>query len=1770
MDPVSLSLPEIIINDRGDFDTTPPNLSSTNHQTSPGSGSGLSDKPRKPKRSKSTPQKNQKIIDLFGQFNQPDFSSTLNESTSSRSSPSGSFNQQNQLLIQAHSGSSPFQLQTLSPCFGSPTGIWTPSPPNPSCWLNMSPITSPPNPRFGCSPYVLVPVNQCMAPCPPLVLPHANPSWCSCPPMVYDFPPYTPDLASGGPVQPVSELPEFAETRERSEETGMPEGGTQTHEEPHGSQTLLDDEALAVLAFEDYNTVIDSLLSENGNENLGIADDSFEEFLDKLWRDEELVREFGLTLNMEPPASLQPLDPQLDHVAPDNQTQEELTYPPSVNTNYEHVTEGKYQVESTMNTEHLDSAVSSAPEPIDFLPLIELQQEPLEEILEQLLTLTSGDSNVISPETKETSQLASNNEAPLQRAQSPILGPPSSQFDSNPNHNGQTTLQEELLPPNATVKYLEMTHLCRRCGTLFMDDNVTSYLQFPPNVTPDTSLIPELQEKSSNAPAPDSPSRDLSEATSAFLLHLEDTELDWTTQKLQEGPPVGDPSTFFEFPSTSRVSEPNGDLHTIANKDPMPNSGADVSNTEPSQSASPQTLIVQALKALDQTPSPFKTPLEQCSPKTLNPNLSSLESVLVQANLSSVADSNAEPRDPKVGANSSDSKPGNQTLVTPKDLKVSQEFASSGMALSAGKSSTFWINCNEKGLGTPVARMQPVLKARKEKRLKEGKGGNKERTNIRRSQRLLDLIGKGEAGMGGQIRQSITPTPKFSPEKDGEQKTESFMKRQRDLGEFEEQNMATKTARTTKQLTEMNKKVHRQNITEEIKQVKTEQRLQCKDNYPQFIQLEIEKSKVKSSPMREMPDDQKQEDATEPKTLIVKSQIKRNKGKRDRKDSQKKDENAKSNNKNKVSKNCSPVCPLRCPRVKKNTQSEEPLEDEQSNKTNDPTSVKTCMESPNLTSVVCLGTWQQSNERMKGGGGTRRMTYEFSPIKRCQQELGASKEIETKTDKIRFSPMKRGRWKSRFEGNFESGKEGPGETPACKPNHTSTKCNINTCDKKISPVSEAESPLRCPRVQTNTASEEPLEDKPSDKTNDPISVKPGKKPPNITPVVRLGTWQQSKPVASSQSEVAGTKTHDFYSLRSGTCKTRENKAPEVVHGQNICDPTSDQTAGLKGGDERMKGGGGTRRMTYEFSPIKRCQQELGASEKTETKTDKIRLSSIKRGRQKSRFKGNFESGKEGSGETSACKPNPSSTKCDINTYDQKISPVSEAESPLRCPRVQTNTASEEPLADKPSDKTNDPISVKPGKKPPNITPVVCLGTWQQSKPVASSQSEGAGTKTPDFYSLRSGTCKTRENKAPEVVHGQNICDPTSDQTAGLKGGDERMKGGGGTRRMTYEFSPIKRCQKELGASEKTETKTDKIRLSSIKRGRQKRRFKGNFESGKEGSGETSACKPNPSSTKCDINTYDQKISPVSEAESPLRCPRVQTNTASEEPLEDKPSDKTNDPISVKPGKKPPNITPVVRLGTWQQSKPVASSQSEGAGTKTPDFYSLRSGTTKTQENKAPEVVHGQNICDPTSDQTAGLKGGDERMKGGGGTRRMTYEFSPIKRCQQELGASEETETKTDTIRLSPMKRGRWKSRTEGSGDTSACKPKPTSTKCNINTCDKKIGCYSPEETVKDEKCCGMKTRSSCEGNSNPRFPSMQQQGLSDKLPSKYKDFVSFKTKARKHQPNKKSGKGGITLRSGRKIDNYREQKQREQKERSEEHNERHFEHANVLNTANCL
>ncbi|XP_059211436.1 uncharacterized protein LOC131990062 isoform X2 [Centropristis striata] len=166
------------------------------------------------------------------------------------------------------------------------------------------------------------------------------------------------------------------------------------------------------------------------------------------------------------------------------------------------------------------------------------------------------------------------------------------------------------------------------------------------------------------------------------------------------------------------------------------------------------------------------------------------------------------------------------------------------------------------------------------------------------------------------------------------------------------------------------------------------------------------------------------------------------------------------------------------------------------------------------------------------------------------------------------------------------------------------------------------------------------------------------------------------------------------------------------------------------------------------------------------------------------------------------------------------------------------------------------------------------------------------------------------------------------------------------------------------------------------------------------------------------NTNENK---VSAPECPPQSPKVQTDTRS---TKDSQKEAKNESSTVKTCEKNTDLT---SPESKRQRKTAALREGEGesevTGNKTLYFYSLRPKRTVNIRTGVQEATYKPS----NSKLPAGGRDGGEGING----EEESVALSPMKRCrnERETRVKEEVETKMNS--LSPVKRGRWKSRAEG-------------------------------------------------------------------------------------------------------------------------------------------
>ncbi|KAL7374504.1 hypothetical protein ABVT39_001918 [Epinephelus coioides] len=589
-----------------------------------------------------------------------------------------------------------------------------------------------------------------------------------------------------------------------------------------GSLLCLDEVSLAELAYEGYTMILDSIspkiqesvkVEQNENEEdkemrQEIESGPFFEYLDELCSDEDFVRD----------------------------------------------------VELILDTDYLDSLLSTDPEPSDLLALEKRQEmtfqehqhsadvniSPLMDMIQQQLSCRlPANFNCITTLTEEIllATLLVEEPALLPRAQAPILDPPGSQSDTNPNYDGllrnigpteDWTRCSPLLTSISLDEPLPTDNPVNATSPLYPNgslmDCIISSLRLLADTCPNTSLASDFEARDNYALVIElAPTEDESKDASASLPNLGNAQSAQTSQKLQEGP-LSENSLAFESRSTSSDSGSKKDPRTTVLKDPAPSFRADSLAATSPKSAGCPALNVPALKA----------PLEeQCCPQNIN---SCLEAIPVPADSSFVADSYADPCDIPVDGDSSALAPGKLTVEPPKDLQVSKVLASS--ELGAGQQG----ETEQKDI---AMQKQTVTKAREEETTnmtferkeesKDNKTNLKGMIKTRRSQRLSGIE---KARLIGEFtterveekkpsKRSAKKTAKNTPESLYEkQRRRSSGERQlfkREESNFEERGHATKTA--AEQFSDIGEKEH-QELSGEMQKLKVEEGEQSEAKNP--------------------------------------------------------------------------------------------------------------------------------------------------------------------------------------------------------------------------------------------------------------------------------------------------------------------------------------------------------------------------------------------------------------------------------------------------------------------------------------------------------------------------------------------------------------------------------------------------------------------------------------------------------------------------------------------------------------------------------------------------------------------------------------------------------------------------------------------------------------------------------------------------------------------------------------------------------------------------
>ncbi|XP_034713239.1 uncharacterized protein LOC117935209 [Etheostoma cragini] len=888
----------------------------------------------------------------------------------------------------------------------------------------------------GCSSCFLVPISSpsecCCSACSPPhswhLLPEVHPSWCSCPQAVPAHQLCSPDRVSRRTAQQVSMW-----ATEQTEEQNKSEGAEQKSNPPNnyklkadntddnrpkanvspGSLPSSQEESLAGIYLENYIAVVDSFkiqedrsVEAKNSENekkLKIENSSFLEYLDELCSDENFVRETGSTLNAEYLDFLLSSDSELLDLFPQEKQETE--------------------VGSTLNTEYLNPPPSSDPDPIDLV-----LREILEAFQQKMAHQSPADSSSVTPVMEETSPGTSRDEAtaPLPNALSSILDPPRSQSDTNPNPDGHnpplstkgakegrssgspllpSLLPEEPLPTDATLK---CNNPVNATTPLNLNGSLTSPQQVLANVSPGPGLTSDSEARDNDAlvEVPTAPG-DESEEALMTPSSLGDTQTAEASQMLQEGPL---PS---KSPSTSDVSGSNEHPCTIVTTDHRPSFRADLLTVSPPHPADPPAPTVLTLKTLPCPLPQIRIPEEKCNPKNIYPKSSGLAAVAVPANSPLLADSYANSCYPPVDI--SDSVPEKQTVEPPKELELSEDLASSELRETAA---------TQKQTGSKEEGMIKTFE-----RKKENKTNPRGTTNIRRSQRLSDKIEK--ARLSAEFTKE--KAEKRKPRKKSVEKTARFTLERNRLVD-EKQKRPSSGGRQRIQMTSFLKRRTWSMTNEKEVQLSGEIKPSA-----------MERSQVKSSPMREMRDEDKlevkvKEEATVQEILPAPSPTKKSRNRRNKGESREQANNTNNTNltgckTNKEDKLSISKSSLQSTKFQRDTRSKKYSIYSLRSRTVSKRPVHNRLGIQK--NKAAKATHQPSNPIPRAGVKDESVNVEeaerpslmLSPMKRYRHECGAAErrretkvnkdKAEIETEMIRLSPMKRGRWQKRVEPNTD-------------------------------------------------------------------------------------------------------------------------------------------------------------------------------------------------------------------------------------------------------------------------------------------------------------------------------------------------------------------------------------------------------------------------------------------------------------------------------------------------------------------------------------------------------------------------------------------------------------------------------------------------------------------------------------------------------------------------------------------------------------------------------
>ncbi|TKS93122.1 hypothetical protein D9C73_026891 [Collichthys lucidus] len=906
-----------------------------------------------------------------------------------------------------------------------------------------------PMPGFAFGPLVLVPVNEFwfnpyLAP-PSLVFLHeVQPHWCP----VHNPQPGNPELVSGQAPQQVSEqlnvTAELSVGNEQIEEDPKSEEGEpqlQTNDEaksefPPGSLTHLEEEELAARAFEEYMAIMDSLdpkvQHEGGMEKVELEGDSLLEYMEKLCT-ENFISNAEVALEVEFMNALLSGDPEPTQL-PARENQEHRVkpqeLPPSADIKINPGTEETSTVESTLNTDYLDSSLISNLEAVDFPPLNQLQQEALDLIPEQRSQPPSANSDSIT----DTAFTATSH---FKETQLLISDPPDTKSDTTPNQDGQnpplSMSSVEPPPTDALTKYSNSVN--------FKDYNQS--LPFLENIFSDDSPTPALEARGNDGSVEEpAATGDVSEETSMSLSNL-------------TGPKPADPPAS-ESPTTG-VLEANDDPH------------ADLLTVTPTLLASPP-----AQSVLASPPAQIREPEEQRSPKNIKSPCLEDHPSPVPTNFSSLAES----CHPPIDANSIDSVTVDQLIEPLKEVQASpgSELKGTTNEVQTRRNQSPRDQTQEKARPTD----ESMIERTEEK--KPGEGSTKKTEKLtpqsdgvvhkkqkRRSYRGKQLFQREESHFKERSQATTTANAAEQFPQIGEVEQHQDLAGQvrtlivdgGEKCEANDSNLGTEIGTENALLTKMTQeeKVERLESKDEVQTTGsvritrsqslthiTEERVQRTTRSLSRTGGKVKHRSTKSSPKTDTQDD-KQKNTTKPTTPPVSI-------------------------KDKVSGDCSPVpltkCSLQGPRVRMNTRSQkDSLKGDRSRQESPegpPSEMKKSPENnPHVIPVLSAETRQQSKTVASSEGGTESRDFyslrskgtgvqenkeaeatrqpshpkrsperttgvkaedggglalALSPMKRYRHECVAWEEIKAKVNEIiSSSPTKRGRWKKRAEVN---------------------------------------------------------------------------------------------------------------------------------------------------------------------------------------------------------------------------------------------------------------------------------------------------------------------------------------------------------------------------------------------------------------------------------------------------------------------------------------------------------------------------------------------------------------------------------------------------------------------------------------------------------------------------------------------------------------------------------------------------------------------------------